>query len=391
MDLGLPKSRPRPTHSPSCPPLLAASGECCKEGCIASLGIPLLDMIANVTEAFLKRFSLEEDNSIQAGPQQDGVYGALQKECQVSYSAGGSAQNTIRIAQLMLRVPRATTVFGCIGKDHFGEILKVKGQSEGAKVVYQEHDVLPSGKCAVFITKQNRSLCADFGAAKHYTLDHLQRNWNCIEKASILYSPGYVVASCPEAVSAIARFASQNDKLFCLNLSAPYICTQFSQFLQNLMPYVDICFGNLKEFLAFSENQDIQKGSAAKLAQAIARLPMFNSSRNRTVVITQGDQPTILATGDLLKEYPVIAVTKENIKDTCGAGDAFVGGFLSQVVLGQSLDLCIKCGHYAASVVIQQTGTVIPDYQKFVDDWEIIRSSRELWNYKQTDSEKSLP
>lgn len=44
------------------------------------------------------------------------------------------------------------------------------------------------------------------------------------------------------------------------------------------------------------------------------------------VVITQGDQPTIVAVEGKITEYPVKALTKEQLVDTNGAGDAFVGG-----------------------------------------------------------------
>ncbi|XP_071954478.1 uncharacterized protein [Antedon mediterranea] len=344
----------------------------CKEGCIAALGIPLLDMIANVTDDFLKRFNLEEDNSIHIGTEQNLIYEVLQKDCEVKYSAGGSAQNSIRISQLILNLPHATTIFGCIGKDKFGEILKQKGQAEGALVVYKEHDTLPTGRCAVLITNQHRSLCSDFSAAKHYTLDHLQAHWSYVEKASILYAPGYAVASSPDSVTALAHFAAEKDKLFCLNLSATYICAQFSQFLLKLIPYVDILFGSLKELIAFCDMIDCQKEKPSERVLTVCKLPKVNQKRNRIVVITQGEKPTILATGGKAIEYPVIGVPKEHIIDTCGAGDAFVGGFLSQIVLGQDYDRCILCGHYAASIAIQHTGSVIPNTLKFQNNWDVI-------------------
>jgi sugar/nucleoside kinase (ribokinase family) len=36
-----------------------------------------------------------------------------------------------------------------------------------------------------------------------------------------------------------------------------------------------------------------------------------------------------------IARYPVIALPKEKLVDTNGAGDAFVGGFLSQLVTGR--------------------------------------------------------
>jgi adenosine kinase len=42
------------------------------------------------------------------------------------------------------------------------------------------------------------------------------------------------------------------------------------------------------------------------------------------------------------------------------AGDSFVGGFLSQLVLGKSIHDCVCAGNYAANVVIQRPGCTFP-------------------------------
>ena len=57
----------------------------------------------------------------------------------------------------------------------------------------------------------------------------------------------------------------------------------------------------------------------------------------------------------------MIRIPKEKLVDTNGAGDAFVGGFLAKIVLGQSLEEAVKAGNYAASAVIQRSGANCPD------------------------------
>lgn len=46
--------------------------------------------------------------------------------------------------------------------------------------------------------------------------------------------------------------------------------------------------------------------------------------------------------------------------DTNGAGDAFVGGFLSQLVLEKSIAECVRAGHFAARTIIQRSGCTFP-------------------------------
>ena len=60
-------------------------------------------------------------------------------------------------------------------------------------------------------------------------------------------------------------------------------------------------------------------------------------------------------------EYPVIPVPKEKLVDTNGAGDAFVGGFLAKIVLGEGIADAVKAGNYAANAVIQRSGATCPD------------------------------
>lgn len=50
----------------------------------------------------------------------------------------------------------------------------------------------------------------------------------------------------------------------------------------------------------------------------------------------------------------------------CPTGDAFVGGFLSQLVAGKSIEECVRAGNYAANIVIQRSGCTFPDTPSFV-------------------------
>ncbi|KAH9514377.1 adenylate kinase [Bulinus truncatus] len=44
------------------------------------------------------------------------------------------------------------------------------------------------------------------------------------------------------------------------------------------------------------------------------------------------------------QEYEAIPIKQEDIIDTNGAGDSFVGGFLSELVQGKDLESCIRKG-----------------------------------------------
>lgn len=82
----------------------------------------------------------------------------------------------------------------------------------------------------------------------------------------------------------------------------------------------------------------------------------------RLVVVTCGSDPIVVAkTGsNSVEEFPITRLPAEQIVDTNGAGDAFVGGFLAQYAQGRELKSCIKCGSWAATQIIQRSGCTFP-------------------------------
>ena len=55
---------------------------------------------------------------------------------------------------------------------------------------------------------------------------------------------GFFYTVCPPAVMKLCEHADAQKKLFCTNLSAPFICEFFGDKLMAAMPYVDYLFGN---------------------------------------------------------------------------------------------------------------------------------------------------
>ena len=88
---------------------------------------------------------------------------------------------------------------------------------------------------------------------------------------------------------------------------------------------------------------------------------------DRVVVITQGKDSVLVAlkSQPFIRAYPVNPINEEDIIDTIGAGDAFVGGFFAQLVLNKSLDVCIESGIYCAQEVIKQIGCQFPKQNLF--------------------------
>ncbi|KAF3708292.1 Adenosine kinase [Channa argus] len=333
------------------------------------MGNPLLDMCAVVDKDLLDKYTLKPNDQILAEDKHKPLFEELVKKFKVEYHAGGATQNSIKIAQWMIQEPQKVgTFFGCIGKDKFGEILKQKAEAAHIDAHYYEQDAEPTGTCASCITADNRSLVANLAAANCYKKEKhldLEDNWELVEKAKVYYIAGFFLTVSLESILKVAKHASENNKLFCLNLSAPFICQFFKDNLMQVMPYVDVLFGNETEAAAFAKEQDLETEDTKEIAQKAQALPKENTKRKRIVVLTQGKDETIMALSDTVKTFPVIKIDPKDIVDTTGAGDAFVGGFLSELIQEKPLDQCVKAAHYAANVVISRAGCTVPDKPDF--------------------------
>ena len=83
------------------------------------------------------------------------------------------------------------------------------------------------------------------------------------------------------------------------------------------------------------------------IALSIHRQLKLNS--RRILIITNGCDPVAASSFnvqnnclDFILHSTVFKVPKEEIVDTNGCGDSFVGGFLSQYVIGKSLEHCLR-------------------------------------------------
>ncbi|KAL8935817.1 MAG: hypothetical protein Q9211_004497 [Gyalolechia sp. 1 TL-2023] len=329
------------------------------------LGNPLLDIQAECDESVLEKYSLKPNDAILAEEKHMPLYAELLSR-KHALIAGGAAQNTARGAQYIL--PANSVIYiGCVGQDEYADKLRSACAAAGLRVEYRVDESQPTGRCGVIINGSNRSLCTHLAAANEYKLDHLQSPeiWELVKKAKFYYVGGYHLTVCVPAIMALAKEAAENkDKIFMLNLSAPFIPSFFKQQLDETSPYWDYIIGNETEAAAWAEAEggEVKGKGPAEIAVYMAGLKKANEGRKRTVVITQGTDPTVVAVqGEgKAREYPVRTIGAEEIYDTNGAGDAFAGGFVAGIVEGKSLEECVDMGQWLAKLSIQELGPQYP-------------------------------
>lgn len=334
---------------------------------LLGMGNPLLDISADVDQSVLDKYGLKGGDAILAEEKHQPLFAEMAKTPGVQFIAGGATQNTIRVAQWMLQQAGATAYMGCVGKDENGQKLQAACEKDGVKAFYQVDPAVPTGTCATCIVGVERSLCTNLNAANNYKVEHCKQpeHWKVVEGAKIVYSAGFFATVSPDSIKAAAAQKLKDGGVYCMNLSAPFLMQvpPFKAVFVETMPFVDVLFGNETEARTWAETEGWETTDVEFIATRLSLIPCAKGKR--TVVITQGCEPTVVAIAGHVTRHNVLTLPKEKLVDTNGAGDSYVGGFLAGLVKGLPIEACCKAGAYAASVIVQRSGCTFPEKPEY--------------------------
>ena len=112
----------------------------------------------------------------------------------------------------------------------------------------------------------------------------------------------------------------------------------------------------LSEPLSNEDAREISRKCSTLLRPRSSQEDLFDN--DRLVVITRGEKATVVfsAALDKARLFDVARLPTDELIDTTGAGDAFVGGVLCALAQDFDLDQSIELGHKAAFKIIQTQG-----------------------------------
>lgn len=88
----------------------------------------------------------------------------------------------------------------------------------------------------------------------------------------------FLVVSLPSLLQ-VSKHCAETNKSFLFNISAGYVCESFKDSVHQLLPYVDVIFGNDQEFTAFSSAFGLEVRSAlTSMIGSCIRVLWANSS-----------------------------------------------------------------------------------------------------------------
>ena len=315
----------------------------------------------------IRKYDLEYGRACAATDKHMPLLDELWKMQDFSLCVGGSALNTIRCANFLIKAsqPDKCVYFGSIGTDVAGEILQRDLVKEGMHGFFHKAPGYPTSTCASLVFNKERTLCWYEGASGKYSTDHLISNFHVIDRTAVFYTTAYFLLTKEDALFEFIKRGHQNDKVLAFNLSAHYVIHAHRDKINSIIQYADYVFCNEDEAKVFAEVNDIAYDALIDVAVAIAKMHKLNQ-RPRTVVITQGKDPVLLAVNQgeqniIKKEFAIAPVREDKIVDTNGAGDAFTGGFLSQIAIHNDLDTAVRAGIWMAGIIIQRSGCTFPE------------------------------
>ncbi|CAK0904841.1 unnamed protein product, partial [Prorocentrum cordatum] len=209
------------------------------------------------------------------------------------------------------------------------------------------------------------------GAARDYKLDHLRfKVWESVERARVVYVESVFLTVSAECAKILAEHCAKMGNVFCLNLSAPYLCRFFGDRILALIPYTEYLFGNQAEFMALREHRKDIGATIDEVVTWLSKMPRAdgNASKRRYVVVTNGCQPVVVAStwqgyGVKVQRYPVPPVRAGRCGYKDGAGDAFAGGFLCGLQLQLDADGCVQLALHAALCAVERPGPGVPVFK----------------------------
>lgn len=345
---------------------------------------PLLDITATVDSTFLEKWGLNANDAILADAKHANLYSELESNFECVYSAGGAGQNSIRVAQWLLGEENATCFIGATSRDKYEEILKAEAKKVGMQTEYFDESDLPTGTCATLVNGHNRSMVANLSAANTYNVKHLDNEhvWKHVNEAEVVYVTGFFHTVCVDTIVKIGEHCKEHNKIFCMNLSAPFLLQvpPFFESFKKVEPLVDVYFGNEAEYTALGQAMGWE---TEKLSEVVTKLALLRGDgKSRTCVMTQGADDTVIvekacgSSAVVERNFPVISVHSDEICDTSGCGDAFVAGFLAGLVKKVDIPTCVAAGNYCANVVIKMVGCDYPE--KPVWTFPVLKESEEV-------------
>ena len=229
-----------------------------------------------------------------------------------------------------------------IGKDPFGTsaIQHFKSAGMGTNGILQD-EYYRTGTAMILVDEQSREnmIVVAPGANHHISIEEVENLRIQIEASDICI---FQFENNLDAILHVMQIAYQVKKTIILN-PAP----MRHPFPKEVFKFVNILIMNEIEAASISNQEVNSKETAIKAAKSIGK------DRNLIAVITLGGMGVVAWDGSKEYYHPSYKV---EVKDTTGAGDAFIGAFSVEYGKSKNLSRSLKFASATAAIKITRIG-----------------------------------
>lgn len=259
-------------------------------------------------------------------------------------TGGGAAITSLALAKLGLNV----TLYGCIGKDVFSEMLLKDLTDVGVDIsnIIRLDDV-KAGSTIAISNEIDRSFITYRGALDK--LDLYSISDELINKCDYCFLHNYNHVKLNEYIHLANRVNKFNKKLF---FDVGYDDSeQWDPKIFNLIKKVDYFAPDELEAISFSGKKNIK--------EALTYLNQFCSN----IIVKAGEDGAYAILNNEIINVPTFST---EVIDTTGAGDSFDAGFIYGVIKGYSLENSLRLANFLGSLSVSAIGgsTGIPKTEK---------------------------
>ena len=330
---------------------------------IIAIGNPIVDISAEIDSENLQKYRLKWGDTLFADDNNRGFYDFLESKPEVTYIPGGSIQNSLRVASWCLSMEPenkdkySITMLGATGDDGYKEKIMDALKSAGVKPLLQAIPNMSTSRCGVGIFQKERSLLTEIRASNCLTEEFVKENEEEIFKNDAIIIEGYFLQEKFELCKNLCLEFKKRNKSVILTLSAVFMVQVHKDKIMEIAQHSNMIVCNMDEIEAFiGEKGQFKKDIFEKAHKML-------SPAERLLVVTDGSNGVYVSAYDykkgrlefILQSFPTL-MKNEDIVDLNGAGDAFLGGFLSQFMKGSSIKSCCRAGNDASYVILQNIG-----------------------------------
>jgi sugar/nucleoside kinase (ribokinase family) len=272
-------------------------------------------------------------------------------------SVGGNSANfCLGTAGLGLK----TTLIACLGKDPISRWLQNTMRNHGVncKITYVEN-VIAGITVGITHTDGTRQMITYNGSNLEFSPIHV--NLKDIKNAQHLHRSGFWW--CPKffgkGTARILKFAQNNMIETSLDIATdPYGWRkERREKVYDILPYVDIFFGNDTEITQLAQKNDIKSASKTIIEYGV-NIVVAHLGEKGSAVFTKND-------------FVKAGAYKITIKNPIGTGDIYNAGFVYGRLNKWSLQKCAQFGNACAAYYLERLEEPYPTFEKVIKRFQM--------------------